>query len=708
MEMDNFTKKNRKAYFKTEPRLITQILGSEIIESHSIAFAEQIKNSKDAGARTVIIDLSKINNGKITIQDDGKGMTPEEIEEDWFLLGNRNKELDHTYSGGKGIGRLSLFKIGKRIQIKTVKDGELSIFNVSEKELMEQESDNFATDIISEKTFANSGTEILISEIDQELSLEDVEIELENLKSLDNDLDLKIIFPYEFKETDFLSPSDIEDVVPFVASIDIDFDSIRSVEDIKYSFKAQMQNKIIYENTNFLSKIEKELLKLLMANPENLAIGKLTFILKNFFFKTGAVTKYIPNTVNNKDIKKSFLKVYQGINIYRNGFKIYGHGSEDWLKLAENRVARSGENIDNKTTFGMIYLDDEKSLQLKEKSSREGFIRNSSSKAFKELIMLIVRQFGLDSATSKKIIAKEVKKLEQIANEADASNKANDKEGKEDGEEKKSSSSTSPSSSDLTSHGKGEESVSILKCKEKRINEREKFLLKNPELINETFLEKITFSPIQDLLVEDGIVTSDNKAGEYKIKFDFEGQIEYFNLIILERKVTGKIPKEKFFEDSSRFYGEIDLSNANRLIEQLKGLKYDEKYLLYMVSFRTILEDLVKEYISKRPSLELGANLKENVVLVIKDLLQVVEINKKDSYVKEKRKIHEKFKGRNPLKNFLSTIKTDFECHDYDKYLNDLTHNPIKQEVTWALKMANDIILPLYVLINCLKEKKII
>ena len=45
----------KKAKFKVDSRLITQILGSEIIESHSIAFAEQIKNSKDANAAEVKI-----------------------------------------------------------------------------------------------------------------------------------------------------------------------------------------------------------------------------------------------------------------------------------------------------------------------------------------------------------------------------------------------------------------------------------------------------------------------------------------------------------------------------------------------------------------------------------------------------------------------------------------------------------------------------
>ena len=81
----------KKAKFKVDSRLITQILGSEIIESHSIAFAEQIKNSKDANAAEVKIDFSNMKNDEIIIEDNGCGMSEKEVEKDWILLGNSDK-----------------------------------------------------------------------------------------------------------------------------------------------------------------------------------------------------------------------------------------------------------------------------------------------------------------------------------------------------------------------------------------------------------------------------------------------------------------------------------------------------------------------------------------------------------------------------------------------------------------------------------------
>ncbi|MFP3919965.1 hypothetical protein U5N28_19355, partial [Lysinibacillus telephonicus] len=91
---------------------------------------------------------------------------------------------------------------------------------------------------------------------------------------------------------------------------------------------------------------------------------------------------------------------YQGINVYRNGYKIYGHGKEDWLKLAEKRLKRSSDNIDNKQTFGYVILCPEKSVYLEEKTNREGFIRNDTSTYFTKIIDAIITQFGQDRKKS--------------------------------------------------------------------------------------------------------------------------------------------------------------------------------------------------------------------------------------------------------------------------------------------------------------------
>ncbi len=714
----------KKAKFRVDSRLITQILGSEIIESHSIAFAEQIKNSKDAGATEVEIDFSNMKNDEITIEDNGCGMSEKEVEEDWFLLGNSKKEGEVAFSGGKGIGRLSLFKIGKKFQVRTSDGKSMTTFDISENELMKGEADSFETDLDIEFETDFIGTKITIKELDSEISLEEIEVELNNLLSDKNELDLKIKYPLDFKETNFLTKEDIADIVPFSATIDINFDNFTSIEDIKYNFSAKLEKEVIYENSNFLSKFEKPLNELIERKENILDIGELHFELRNFFFENSQV-KYLPKSVNDKSIRDYFLKVHQGINIYRNEFKIYGHGSEDWLKLAENRLSKPGENIDNKLSYGIITLDDGKSGQLKEKSSREGFIRNSTSKLFRELILIIVKQFGQDRQKSSKnmrakiaqLKAEEERKKQEEAEkkklEEQQSNSDNSTANKQNTEVTEVTERSNPGNNDNTGNVNDQVNItenekSILKKSEWSIEQGDSIYLKHPEFVNSEFINDVKLACSGGLIVNQDIVSNDNIPGDYIVDYVYGERSEKLSLTILKRKIINHKKTDDFFRNSNQFTGEIDLSNINTLVTQLDGLNYDKKYLLYIISFRAILESLVKEYISKRPNLNLNGNLKDNVKITIDDLLLVLQTNKHDPLQSRKQIIHEKFKGWSALKNFLSTLKVKFEADNYDQFLHSLTHNPTIIDKTLALEVANEMILPLYILINCLDEKGII
>lgn len=684
----------KKAKFKVDSRLITQILGSEIIESHSIAFAEQIKNSKDANAAEVKIDFSNMKNDEIIIEDNGCGMSEKEVEKDWFLLGNSEKEGKAEFSGGKGIGRLSLFKIGKKFEVRTSNGEFTTTFSISEDELTKGEADSFETDLYTKREIGPSGTKITINGLDSEISLEEIEIELNNLLSDKNKLNLKIEYPSSFNETTFLTEKEIADIVPFSATIDIDFDKFEETTDIKYSFSAKLEKKEVYKNENFLRKFEDPIQELINRKGNNLDIGKLHFELKNFFFENKKA-KYFPRSVNNKSIKNYFLRVHQGINIYRNQFKIYGHGSEDWLKLAENRVSKPGENIDNKLTYGIITLDDDKSGQLKEKSNREGFIRNGTNKLFRELMLIIVKQFGKDRQESVKRIKSEITQLENKAEE----------EHKEQSKAKNNDNTNSINDSgNMTENEK-----KILKVTEHCIEQGDSILLKKSQFVNKEFIDDVKLEYFGGLIIENDMVSSKNKPGSYEVNYVYGENSEKLCLTIRKRDVIRGRKEDDFFENTKQFNGEIDLSNINDLVDQLNGLNYDEKCLLYNISFRAIIESEVKKYIVRRPNLKLGKSLKENVETTVEDLLQVLHINKKsDPYRNQKQKIHEKFLGWSALKNFLSSLELKFGEKNYDQLLHSLTHNPTRVDKDLALEVANEMIVPLHVLIRMLIEKNII
>ncbi|MDF2791808.1 MAG: hypothetical protein K0S80_4910 [Neobacillus sp.] len=378
-------------------RVVYELLGSEIIESDSIVIAEQIKNAEDAGAKNVTIDFSKFDEGEIIISDDGNGMSYEDIKNYWLMIGTPNKMDSNALTGGKGVGRLSLFRLADEINVETINSGNKYSFLITKKQLQENDdalSNDFTINISPSKE--NSRTSITLRSVNNNINFAEIECDLENLVIPTNKKIYSVKYPEYFSKTKFYNPEDMIQFAPFHVNA-----SFKGINLPIYHFKCTFNGTIIYENKILSDRIFNQTREIV----SNLDLGKIDVEIHNFFFDK-KFKKALP--LDEDDIKRSFLSAYQGISVYRNKYKIYGHGSTDWLKLAELRLKRSGDNIDNKQSFGFINLDNENSKTLKEKTSREGFIKSPELIYFKEMTLAIVKQFGLDRKKAKKALLKHI------------------------------------------------------------------------------------------------------------------------------------------------------------------------------------------------------------------------------------------------------------------------------------------------------------
>lgn len=114
----------KKLKFKTNSRHISQ-LGRELVTDFVTALVELIKNSYDADAYGVKIILDKPNtpNSRIILVDTGSGMTRQDFEEKWMVIGTNNKVTEpytlkgRKKAGKKGIGRFSVERIAEKVNI---------------------------------------------------------------------------------------------------------------------------------------------------------------------------------------------------------------------------------------------------------------------------------------------------------------------------------------------------------------------------------------------------------------------------------------------------------------------------------------------------------------------------------------------------------------------------------------------------------------
>lgn len=112
-----------------------RLIGRDLITDRVTALFELVKNCYDANAQNVNVIFNNVAAGNaqpvIRIEDDGYGMSFEDIRDKWMVIGTSSKRAN-PYSpepfkrkcvGEKGIGRFAVDKLGDKVSIVTKKEG---------------------------------------------------------------------------------------------------------------------------------------------------------------------------------------------------------------------------------------------------------------------------------------------------------------------------------------------------------------------------------------------------------------------------------------------------------------------------------------------------------------------------------------------------------------------------------------------------------
>lgn len=157
-------------------------LGINLYSNVPAVLSEAVANAWDADATTVDIDVDP-DKGEIVIQDDGTGMTRDEVNERYLTVGYRRRKNQPTETekrrppmGRKGIGKLSLFSISGVIEVYTVRDGRRSAFRMDRVEIERQiegrEEGRYEPEALSEDLVEHKrGTRIVLRSLKKNLRM---------------------------------------------------------------------------------------------------------------------------------------------------------------------------------------------------------------------------------------------------------------------------------------------------------------------------------------------------------------------------------------------------------------------------------------------------------------------------------------------------------------------------------------------------------
>ena len=369
--------------FSFSPSLII-LLGEQLIHDKKIALAELVKNSYDADASYVIINIAE---DSIEIIDDGTGMNLDVITKIWFNPGVSPKEkrfkiLDITpkYNrlpiGEKGIGRLGCHRLGSKIEVfsKAKSCSEIH-FSIDWKTFAENQStprikvEEFNCPKVFKEN--STGTKLIISSLKEKWDKkEDYTDTQRNLLNLIDPFSTKENFKILFKKNEELLANDLHSTLKFIK------------ENALYYFKAKVEKgKLIDFEYRFspwscLDKVEKREISLKKGDkemekyfPKSLSpetiensseIKRFVFEGYIYDFDNELLSKKF-NIKEKKDLK-TYMKKSGGIRVYRDDFRIFNYGEKgnDILDLDLKRVNRPAGKISSNQILASIKIERER------------------------------------------------------------------------------------------------------------------------------------------------------------------------------------------------------------------------------------------------------------------------------------------------------------------------------------------------------------
>jgi len=167
----------KKANFKVDPRL-TKLLG-ESYRSTEQALKELVDNSWDADATAISITLpDPMTSNPIVIEDDGSGMTEQELRSEYLVVANdrrsrkgeRTTRLKRLVKGRKGIGKFAGLMVADVMEIRTTTRGITTRVVISKETLLNATRDLERIDLpltVEPASEGVSGTKVTLVGLNQ-------------------------------------------------------------------------------------------------------------------------------------------------------------------------------------------------------------------------------------------------------------------------------------------------------------------------------------------------------------------------------------------------------------------------------------------------------------------------------------------------------------------------------------------------------------
>ena len=383
-------------------------IGRELIQDPYAAVIELIKNAYDADSPDVVIDFQGMENWegyRLTITDHGHGMSKDTVVHKWLVpstddkLERRISPRHRVMQGRKGIGRYSASLLGKDLLLNTVQEGKETSVYVEWKDFEDARYlDDVDIQVAVRHTSRPSGTRLVIEGSREMLRLWDqnqFDNLLYELKKLKSPVSVEGENPEDRFEI-YLKISRFPEVMDFEG--EVESYPLLELFDYRISGRIEADGKGVLtyaqqKSRNFLSREE------IPVSLGNTGCGELFFDIRVYDREKEAIESLIQRGLKDESGRylgnlqaRQLLNKFNGIGVYRNGFRIrpLGDPDFDWLRLNEQRVQNPSLRIGSNQAIGFVQIQSEELSGLTEKSARDGLKENAAYSRLKSVTKEVI------------------------------------------------------------------------------------------------------------------------------------------------------------------------------------------------------------------------------------------------------------------------------------------------------------------------------
>ena len=411
-------------HFQTNAKL-GKLIGRELITNNIIAVFELIKNSYDAFANKVIIEFTKFDidssrfvseagemlpieemekaldlelekkrktiistsESRITMADDGNGMSLHEIKTKWMEIGTDSKaglsevhnkrngqDIVRIVNGEKGIGRFGTDKIGSFLQMTSIDSSgsEKSILNIDWNKLdnhdvtLQEVSFDGVVETFAPNTLP-SGLTLEMSNLRDEWTGGDILNLKKQLK--------KMVSPFSQEQDAFAIELKFDNCcIPIVND---------SLDNAPISIEGVLSKQGVFEYTIIDNGIRNN--NVIFCPTPSFGPVKLKVLYMDASSKKSFAKKYGVS-----------VREYGNIKVFRDNFRIlpYGEVENDWLGIDNKHAQAVFRSLGTRDIIGYIQITKKDNPELKDATNRQGLNEDTDQfRSFKEFIWQVLDVF---------------------------------------------------------------------------------------------------------------------------------------------------------------------------------------------------------------------------------------------------------------------------------------------------------------------------